>query len=88
MRVIWAPSALQELLEIYRYVAAQNPAAARRLVDNLIAAGNSLMDFPRRGRPVGDDVRELVAVRPYIIQYEVTAGEVTILRVRHSSRRP
>jgi toxin ParE1/3/4 len=40
------------------------------------------------GRPVGDNLRELTVVYPYIIRYEVLGNDVTILRVRHGMRRP
>jgi len=52
-------------------------------------AGDSLVNFPRRGRPVrGTNMRGLVTVSPYIIRCRVTADTVVILRVRHGSRRP
>lgn len=88
MRVIWAPSALQEIVEIYDYIAAHNPSAARRIADALLKAGDSLETLPRRGRPVGDNLRELVAVASYVIRYEIDGDSVTILRVRHGARRP
>lgn len=88
MRVVWSPSALLEILDIHHYLANFNPHAARRLADALLNAGDSLENFPDRGRPVGDNLRELVAVRPYIIRYEIGTNEVTILRVRHGARRP
>ena len=86
MRVIWSPGALSEIGHIHSYVADHNPFAAVRLLDALLAAGNSLSRFPHRGRPVGDNLRELVFVYPYIIRYEVVGDMVTILRVRHGSR--
>jgi hypothetical protein len=33
-------------------------------------------------------MRELVAVHPYIIRYEVIGDWVQVLRIRHGSRRP
>jgi plasmid stabilization system protein ParE len=71
VRVIWAPSALQEIVEICGYIAGNNPAAAGRLADALLTAGDSLESFPHRVRPIGDNLRELVVVYPYIIRYEI-----------------
>ncbi|MFI4987782.1 MAG: type II toxin-antitoxin system RelE/ParE family toxin [Alphaproteobacteria bacterium] len=65
-----------------------NPAAARRLTDALLAAGDDLLSFPGRGRPVRDNLRELVVVYPYVIRYEIIGNQVTILGVRHGKRRP
>lgn len=88
MRVAWSPSALREIIDIYNYVVNYNPRAASNLVDELLKAGDGLVNFPHRGRPVGDNLRELTTVHPYIIRYEIIGDEVTILRVRHSARRP
>ena len=88
MRVAWSPSALQDILNIYNYVANYNPGAASALIDALLYAGDSLVNLPHRGRPVGDNLRQLTAVYPYIIRYEVLGNDVTILRVRHGMRRP
>ena len=55
----------------------------------LLAAGDSLVNFPHRGRPVrGTDMRELVSISPYVIRYRITGETVVIRRVRHSARRP
>lgn len=46
MRVVWSPAALLEILDIYNYIAADNPQAASRLADTLINLGNSLETSP------------------------------------------
>jgi toxin ParE1/3/4 len=88
VRVVWAPSALRDITDIYNYVASQNSHAASSLIDALRNAGDSLASFPHRGRAVGDSLRELTVVYPYIIRYEIVGNDVTILRVRHGMRRP
>jgi toxin ParE1/3/4 len=88
VRVDWAPSALQEIISIYDYVAQHDPRAASDLIDALLNAGDSLENFPRRGRPVGDNLRELTIVYPYVIRYEIVGSDVTILGVCHGKRRP
>lgn len=54
----------------------------------LIAAGNSLSDFPERGRPASGGTRELVIVAPYVLRYRVIDDTAYILRVRHRARKP
>jgi toxin ParE1/3/4 len=89
LQVIWAPAALHDVAQIYGYVARFNPAAAERLAQALLAAGDSLVSFPNRGRPVpGSQLRELTVAYPYVIRYRVAADHVRILRVRHGARRP
>ena len=59
------------------------------MAEALLAAGDSLINFAYRGRPVpGTQMREMVSVSPYIIRYRIAGDEVIILRVRHSSRKP
>jgi toxin ParE1/3/4 len=87
--VVWSPSALREVAKIFDYLMAFNPQAAARVLNTLIAAGDSLADFPHRGRQVpNSSLRELVTVYPYIVRYRITRESVRILRVRHTSRRP
>jgi addiction module RelE/StbE family toxin len=89
VQVIWSPAALREITDIHRYIAQFNPSAAARLVDELLAAGDSLETFPNRGRPVaGTALRELTVIHPYIIRYRVAGDHVRILRVRHGRRQP
>jgi toxin ParE1/3/4 len=63
-----------------------NPRAAVELANGLIAAGESLANFPHRGRLVPNtDIRELVTAYPYIIRYRIIRDEA--VRVRHTVRR-
>ena len=89
MRVIWSPRALREIARAVDYLMDFNPVAAVRLAEGLIAAGDGLMHFSHRGRPVPPtNMRELVTAYPYVIRYRVVRDEVRILRVRHTARRP
>ena len=51
-------------------------------------AGDSLSDFPERGRPLRGPLRQLTTVRPYLITYQTGVDPIRILRVRHTARRP
>ena len=67
--VIWSPAAADQLQSICAYVEQFNPKAAEELGRRLLAASNSLLNFPYRGRPVaGTSMRELLIVSPYIIR--------------------
>ena len=87
--VIWADAALADLRAIRAYLEQFNPLAARKLAAALIATGESLANYPHRGRPVRNTgMRELATTHPYVIRYRVIGDAVLILRVRHTSRRP
>jgi len=56
-----------------------------RLADRLKRAAESLSEHPYRGRPVGG-LRELVAIPPYIIRYQVGVDTVEIVRIKHAAQ--
>ena len=88
MRIRWKDAALADLQEMAEYIAAENPAAARRVLAELRNQARALADHPylgRAGRVAG--TRELVVTKyPYVIAYEVTERAVSILAVVHTSR--
>ncbi len=88
MPVSWAPQALADIVRITRYIAHENPVAAIRIAQELLVAGDSLAVFPRRGRPAAlPGLRELVAIRPYVIVYRLLAEDsVDILRIWHAAQ--
>jgi plasmid stabilization system protein ParE len=87
--VIWTLAAARGIERAYDYIFDFNPQAAMRVAESLRAEGNSLVNFPQRGRPVpGTNMRELVTAYTYIIRYRVERNKVIILRVRHTARRP
>jgi plasmid stabilization system protein ParE len=89
VKVEWRPSALADRDAIIRYLEPLNPHAAANLLRALVLAGDSLTMFPQRGRPgLAMATRELVAIWPYIIVYEIDHGEdmVRILRVWHGAQ--
>ncbi len=83
----WRAAARADIIRIVRYIAEENSVAARQVARELALAGDSLTVFPRRGRRGRiPGTRELVAVRPYIIVYEIDGDAVTILRVWHGAQ--
>lgn len=87
--VIWTEPALAHLEAIRAYIHQFNPRAAREVAASLKALGDSLKNFPHRGRPVsGTAMRELISTYPYIVRYLIDGDKVVILRVRHAARRP
>ena len=89
MRLRWTRLAERDLDEIARYVGQDSPAAAARVVLELIDQVERLLpEFPSIGRPgrvLG--TRELViGDLPYIIAYRVRDRDLEVLRVLHTSR--
>ena len=92
MKVRYRPTALSQLDAIFSYIEARNPAAADRVLRTIKRSIDRLADFPYSARPSEvQGIRELAVVRyPYIVFYTVdeSAGEVHVLRVRHTSQDP
>jgi addiction module RelE/StbE family toxin len=90
--VVWSPSALDDLDSIINYVAAQNPAAALRVIDRIEEAGERLGEMAT-GRPgrVAGTYEKVVPGLPYILAYSIEpqanrSEAVVILRAIHGAR--
>lgn len=81
--VVWRKRALTDLDEIISYIETDDPVAADRIKMRLYALGESLADFPHRGRPAVGGEREMVTVPPYILTYRVEGQAVSIVGIRH-----
>lgn len=89
MRVTFRARALGHLRQIERYVAADSPAAAGRLVARIERAILNLADHPLSA-PAGTvpGTRQLaIADTPYLVIYRVDADGITILALLHAARR-
>lgn len=79
----------RRLEDIYERIAADNPDAAPRVIEQIRIAVERLQEFPMIGRPGRvEGTRELVvAGTPYIVPYRVKAEIVQIITVLHSAQR-
>lgn len=89
MRVRYTPRALTDLENIRIYIAQFNPEAASRVIAAIELLVNGLADFPETGHPAPDlDARVLHSARfPYRIYYRLRPTEISVLHIRHTSRR-
>ncbi len=89
MRVRWLRTALRNLDDEASYIAADDPAAARRVVERVLVAVATLRTQPALGRPGRvPGTRELVVTKTrYLVPYRVRQDTIEILRVYHTSRR-
>jgi addiction module RelE/StbE family toxin len=90
LRLRWTRLAESDLDNIADYIGQDNPAAAARVILELIDQAESSLTrhtaLGRPGRVLG--TRELiVGGLPYVIPYRVRDDDIEILRVLHTSRR-
>ncbi len=88
-RLVYSRRYRRRLEDIHEQIAADNPAAATRIVERIRIAVERLQQFPaigRSGRVAG--TRELVvAGTPYIVAYRIKGESVEIITVLHSAQR-
>lgn len=88
-RLIWTPQATSDVQRLYRFLAPNNPGAARRAVQAIHAGVKILTHQPRAGRPVPEmdaAFREWVigfGRGGYVVLYRVERDEVILLAIRH-----
>jgi toxin ParE1/3/4 len=89
MRLIWTDTAKRDLVSIFTYIAADNPAAAKRLVNLIRERARNAILSPLAGRKVPelsrDDIRELIEGN-YRIVYQVFPERLVILTVFEGHR--
>lgn len=87
--LIWTDPALSDLDEIAEYIALENPAAARNLVQQVFSAAERLERHPKSGKmpqELGDSRYREIVVGPCRIFYRHTKGKVLILYVMRGER--
>lgn len=87
MKLVWSAQSLREIEAIVDYIAADNPASALELGEQIFTAVESVLpDNPYAGRPGRvDSTRELIVHSSHIVVYEVT-DTIKIMTVRHAAR--
>ena len=92
MTVLSSAKARQDLLDILRYLAPRNPAAARRMQSVIRAKVGALAAAPYMGRAgriaerLGGTRELAITGTPYLAVYRVRPDSVQILTVVHGAR--
>lgn len=88
------PPAEADLLDIHRYIHADNPAAADHVLDAADQCFQHLAAFPRAGKPWASSNRLLTDVRliplphfkNYLVFYRSTPADLLIISIVHAAR--
>ena len=89
--LVWTRPALDGLLEITRYIMADNPSTSREFADNIKAKVGRLRTFPESGRVVPEfpssGLREvLIGDYRVIYRFLKPTQKVQVLAVHHGAR--
>jgi plasmid stabilization system protein ParE len=86
MKVAWSYVSLGNLIETNKYIASENPEAARKVINDIFKAGNKIKAFPEKGRIVPElrrkNVREVFCYE-YRIIYRIESKRIFVLTVLH-----
>ena len=85
------PLAAQDITEVWEYIAADNPLAARRVREEIYSAIRGLVPFPGKGHTRPDlTARPLrfTLVREYLIAYAPEEKPLWVVAVMHGRRSP
>ncbi len=88
-RIIWSPTAVADLAEIYEYISRDSQNYAAELLEELMLAPRRFQKFPRIGRIVPEyeieNLRELI-IGSYRMVYELMPNTVQIIGIIHGRR--
>ena len=87
MRLTFTLASVQDLKELRSYIAQDNPGAAARMAEAIIAAADRLIENPRLGRPDAVSGTFESVIRPYVLVYEIHGDHIVVLRVWHGRQR-
>ncbi len=83
-RLIWSPSARDDLREIDIFLADRGSAAAGRVLRAIRATATRLLEYPRIGRALETPFRVFgVRGTPYVIVYRLLDDAIEVIRIRH-----
>lgn len=90
MKVRYTLRAFADREEIFEYLDARNPKAARAVVELIKQRINELGDHPRKGRRTNKSGIYTIWITPYRYRvfYRIEQDVVVVLQIRHTSRRP
>ena len=89
LTIIRTNSADEDLIEIWTHIAAENPAAADRVLDAIEARWQQLAQHPYSGVARDDitpGIRHLIAGE-YLSLYRIEGDRIEIIRVIHGRRK-
>ena len=89
VKVIWAPSALDDIDSICEFISRDSPENASLFVDRLLQAADRLKLLPESGRvipEIGDPSRREIIYGAYRIMYRIEVWEIWITGVVHGAR--
>ncbi len=90
MKVRFTTTAIDEIQAVFSYIAANNPAAADAVIDEVDRAISLAATFPKLGVIKYRGIVRMLPLRrypQYLLFYRADEQEIVVLNLRHSARR-
>lgn len=86
--IVWLDSAVDDIVRLREFIAANNPNAAKKAAEILKQAAKRLAELSNIGKPVADlpDYRDLLirfGAAGYLMRYKIHQESVYIVHIRH-----
>ena len=88
-KVIWSPDSLEDIKQIYDFIAKDSFDRAALFIERIIESTNRLEEFPYTGRvirEIGKEHCREIIYGAYRIMYEIKDDDVRISAIVHSAR--
>jgi toxin ParE1/3/4 len=88
MKLRWTPPAVEQLREIFDYIADDYPTAALRMIERIRLSIRQASRMPYVGRMgrVGGTREVVVPGTSYIVAYRVLEGAIHVLAILHGAQ--
>jgi plasmid stabilization system protein ParE len=88
VRLRWSRPAVDDLVEVRRFIAADNPRAATDTVARIRRSAMRILEFPNSGAPLGMAELRVATVpgTPFRLFYRVKRDAILIVAVWHGAR--
>lgn len=87
-RLVWLDSAVDDVVRLKKFIAQENPEAAKRAAAAIKNTAQRLIELPESGKPVKDplyyrDVSVRFGAGGYTLRYRLHLDIIYIVHVRH-----
>lgn len=88
-KLLWLPEAKQDIARLHEFLLEKSPVAAQKMLDTLLQGADQLIEFPKIGKPMGDELqrRELFVrfgAGSYVLRYRLDEENIVVIRTWHS----
>jgi plasmid stabilization system protein ParE len=88
MKILWLKSAVDDLVRLKKFIADDNPIAAKKAATEIKRSVKTLIEFPMLGKPVEGlmDYRDLMlnfGTSGYVLRYRLYENVIYIVHIKH-----